>query len=67
MSGRHTCDCFCTTCERQGTGAFGVQPDGSAGVEVVTRRPARRLRTMVRVVLRVPRRARSRPASEAAS
>lgn len=42
MKGPHICDCLCALCERLGTGAFGPQPDGSAGVVVVRRRGVRR-------------------------
>lgn len=42
MRGPHICDCLCALCERLGTGAFGPQPDGTAGVIVVKRRGARR-------------------------
>lgn len=38
MKGPHICDCLCALCERLGTGAFGPQPDGSAGVVVIRRR-----------------------------
>lgn len=42
MRGPHICACLCALCERLGTGAFGPQPDGTAGVVVVKRRRARR-------------------------
>ncbi len=35
--GPHTCDCLCEKCEQRGEGAFGPQPDGSCGVEVITK------------------------------
>ena len=38
MKGPHICDCLCALCERLGAGAFGPQPDGSAGVVVIGRR-----------------------------
>lgn len=44
MKGPHVCSCLCALCERLGTGAFGTQPDGSAGVTVIRRRRARRKR-----------------------
>ena len=44
MKGPHICDCLCALCERLGAGAFGPQPDGSAGVVVINRRRARRRR-----------------------
>ncbi len=42
MKGPHICDCLCALCERLGAGAFGPQPDGSAGVVVIGRRRPRR-------------------------
>lgn len=44
MKGPHICDCLCSLCERLGAGAFGPQPDGSAGVTVIRRRRVRRKR-----------------------
>ena len=44
MKGPHICICLCALCERLGTGAFGTQPDGSAGLTVIRRRRARRKR-----------------------
>lgn len=42
MKGPHICDCLCALCERLGAGAFGPQPDGSAGVVVIRRSRVRR-------------------------
>lgn len=42
MKGPHICDCLCALCERMGTGAFGPQPDGRAGISVIQRRRGRR-------------------------
>lgn len=42
MKGPHICDCLCALCERLGAGAFGPQPDGSAGVVVIRRSRGRR-------------------------
>ena len=36
MKGPHICDCLCARCEQMGTGAFGPQPDGSAGVVIIS-------------------------------
>lgn len=44
MKGPHVCSCLCALCERLGAGAFGPQPDGSAGVTVIRRRRGRRKR-----------------------
>lgn len=46
MKGPHVCSCLCVLCERLGAGAFGPQPDGSAGVTVIRRRRARRRRRL---------------------
>lgn len=40
----HTCVCLCVGCQRDATGAFGKQPDGSRGVVVLKRRRNRRRR-----------------------
>lgn len=48
MKGPHICDCLCALCERLGAGAFGPQPDGSAGVVVIGRRRPRRRRPLNR-------------------
>ena len=44
MKGPHICDCLCSLCEHLGAGAFGPQPDGSAGICIVPRRRVRRQR-----------------------
>lgn len=49
MKGPHICDCLCALCERLGAGAFGPQPDGSAGVVVIRRSRVRRRRPLGRI------------------
>ena len=51
MKEPHICICLCALCERLGTGAFGPQPDGSAGVTVVRRR-RRRLPSIIPTITR---------------
>jgi len=50
MKGPHICDCLCALCERLGAGAFGPQPDGSAGVVVIRRGRVRRRRPLGRTM-----------------
>lgn len=40
---RHTCICLCSRCERQGAGAFGVQPDGAEPIWLEAARAAQTL------------------------
>ena len=55
MKGPHVCSCLCVLCERLGAGAFGLQPDGSAGVTVIRRRRVRRKRLPSLVARSMPR------------
>lgn len=49
-SSRHHCDCLCEHCQRNLTGAFGPQPDGSPGLQLRPEQSAELRRSLRRAL-----------------